>query len=92
MARQIAGTDGNRWEVALAGRRTQYVRDEIVLEFLKLGDGAGERRYVRFTPAGAKSPERALELASDRLLGRLLAVSQPAWTAPAHSLALNSSR
>lgn len=82
MPREIAGADGVRWRVALTGRHTQYSVDEISLEFRRLGPGEEERRYARFSPRGAKSPERAYEEVSDRMLGRLLAAAQPAWTSP----------
>jgi hypothetical protein len=37
---------------------------------------------VRYSPLGAKSRELSLAGLSDRELADLLAVSQPAWTAP----------
>lgn len=83
MPRRITDEEGATWQVALSGRATQYARDEIVLEFRRLGEGATERRYARFSPRTSKSPERAFEQASERLLTHLLAVSQPSWTAPA---------
>ncbi|HPF60490.1 MAG: hypothetical protein KC544_04445 [Gemmatimonadetes bacterium] len=82
MPRLVTDADGATWEVALSGRHTQYVRDEISLEFSRTRDGGIERRYARFSPRGAKSAERAFEQASDRLLARLLATAGPAWTAP----------
>lgn len=83
MPRRISDANGRVWEVTLGGRTTQYIRDEIVLQFRRLDDGADERRYVRFSPKGSKAPERAYEQASDALLLRLLDSSQPRWTAPA---------
>lgn len=83
MPRRITDEQGVPWEVTLSGRTTQYTRDEIALQFRRLGDGAEERRYVRFSPQRSKSPERAYEQASEALLLRLLASSQPRWTAPA---------
>lgn len=83
MPRRILDDRGDTWEVTLGGRTTQYTRDEIVLQFRRLGHGTDERRYVRYSPKGSKSPERAYEQASDTLLRRLLASSQPRWTAPA---------
>jgi hypothetical protein len=80
MARRIVDRDGATWSVTLSGRHTQYARDELSVEFQRQGDG--ERRFARFSPRGSKSPERAMEQASDALLGRLLAASQPAWTSP----------
>lgn len=83
MPRRITDEQGDTWQVALSGRTTQYARDEITLEFRRLGAGPDERRYARFSPQTSKSPERAFEQASDALLSHLLAVSQPSWTAPA---------
>ena len=36
---------GRRWQVAPSGRRTQYARDELSLEFRQ--EGGDERRYSR---------------------------------------------
>ncbi len=82
MPRRITDAEGATWEVTLSGRHTQYSRDELSLEFRRVGDGATERRYARFSPRESKVPERAYELASDALLGRLLAAAQPSWTSP----------
>ena len=82
MPREITDQRGDRWEVSLTGRHTQYARDEVSLRFRRRGGEAAEDRYVRFSPRGAKAPESAYEQASDALLQRLLASSQPAWTAP----------
>ena len=82
MPRRIIEVDGDRWQVAVSGRTTQYNKDEFGLVFTR-GTGAGrERRSVRYTPLGAKSTELSLARLSDRELAELLAVSQPAWTAP----------
>ena len=40
------------------------------------------RRVARYSPLGAKSRELSLAGMTDRALADLLAVSQPAWTAP----------
>jgi hypothetical protein len=80
MLRRIVDGKGRHWEVSLSGRRTQYVRDELSLEF-RLVDGA-ERRYVRMSPRGAKAPEMAWQELSDLALTRLLKSSQPSWTSP----------
>ena len=45
-------------------------------------DALDEQRAVRYSPLGAKSGELSLASLSDRELADLLAVSQPAWTAP----------
>lgn len=82
MPRRLIDPNGATWEVALAGLRTQLVRDEIILEFRRVDEGPAERRTVRFSPKGAQAPERAYEEASEALLLRLLASSQPTWTSP----------
>lgn len=81
MARQIVDAAGSFWQVALSGRSTPYGRDELSLEFRRVG-ASEERRYCRFSPQGAKAGEMALEEATDRELVALLAASQPSWTAP----------
>lgn len=78
MARQITDATGAVWTVTLSGRHTQYAKDEVVLTLMQ----GEETRHVRFSPRGAKSPERAIEEVSDALLLRLLGQAQPAWTAP----------
>lgn len=86
MARRITDVDGTAWEVAPSGRHTQYGIDELSLEFRRVGAEA-ERRYIRFSPRGAKSAEQAMEEVSDRALLGLLAASQPSWTSPDGSYA-----
>jgi hypothetical protein len=82
MPRRIIEVDGERWQVAVSGRSTQYNKDEFGLVFTR-GTGPGrEQRVVRYSPLGAKSREVSLASMSDRELAGLLAVSQPAWTAP----------
>jgi hypothetical protein len=82
MPRRIIDVDGERWQVATSGRTTQYTKDEFGLVFTR-GTGPGrEQRVVRYSPLGAKSRELSLGGMSDRELAELLAVSQPAWTAP----------
>jgi hypothetical protein len=79
MPRQITATDGTVWTVTLSGRATQYAKDEVALTF-----AAGvETRHVRFSPRGAKAPERAFEEVTDTMLQRLLVQAQPSWTSPA---------
>ena len=57
MPRRIIEVDGERWEVAVSGRSTQYTKDEFGLVFTR-GTGPGrERRAVRYSPLGAKSRE-----------------------------------
>jgi hypothetical protein len=80
MQRRIVDARGREWDVSLSGRRTQYTRDELSLEF-RLAGGS-ERRYVRTAPRGARMPELAWQQFTDRDLVRLLASSQPSWTSP----------
>ncbi len=80
MVRTIVDPDGQQWQVTLSGRRTQYVRDELSLEFRQMS--TGELRYVRFRPSGAAAPQLAFDETSDAMLVRLLGSSQPAWTSP----------
>ncbi len=80
--RRIIEVDGEQWQVAVSGRTTQYNKDEFGLVFTR-GTGPGrEQRVVRYSPLGAKSRELSLARLSDRELAELLAVTQPAWTAP----------
>ena len=82
MPRRIIEVDGEQWKVAVSGRSTQYTKDEFGLVFTR-GTGPGrEQRVVRYSPRGAKSRELSLARMSDGDLARLLAVSQPGWTAP----------
>jgi hypothetical protein len=82
MPRRIIDVDGERWEVAVSGRSTQYTKDEFSLVFTR-GTGPGRvRRVVRYSPLGAKSRESSLAELTDRELADLLAVSQPAWISP----------
>jgi hypothetical protein len=80
MVRRIIDPKGRPWDVTLSGRYTQYVRDELSLEFQLVG--GTERRYVRTSPRGAKVPEMAWQQFTDADLTRLLHSSQPSWTSP----------
>jgi hypothetical protein len=82
MPRRIITVDGERWEVAVSGRSTQYTKDEFGLVFSRGTGPAREQRVTRYSPLGAKSRELSLGQLSDKELAELLAVSQPAWTAP----------
>jgi hypothetical protein len=82
MPRRIIEVDGDQWEVAVSGRITQYVKDELGLVFARGTGTSRERRVVRYSPQGAKSSEMALSELTDAQLRELLAHSQPAWTAP----------
>jgi hypothetical protein len=79
MERRITDPHGVSWRVALSGRRTQYVRDELSLTFVRED---GTERFVRFAPRAAQAPELAFEELTDRALAQLLSAAQPAWTAP----------
>ncbi len=82
MARQITDAEGATWEVTFSGRRTQYVSDELTLEFVRTTGGSRESRFARFSPRGAKAVDAALEEMSDRALANLLHTAQPSWTSP----------
>ena len=82
MPRRIIDVDGERWEVAVSGRSTQYTKDEFGLVFTRGTGPERERRVARYSPLGAKSRELSLNQLSDKELRDLLSWSQPAWTAP----------
>jgi hypothetical protein len=82
MPRRIIEVGGEQWQVAVSGRSTQYNKDEFGLVFTRGTGPQREQRVVRYSPLGAKSRELSLAALSDRELAELLAVSQPAWTAP----------
>ncbi len=82
MPRRMIDVDGERWEVAVSGRSTQYTKDEFGLVFTRGTGPERERRVARYSPLGAKSRELSLNQLSDRELRDLLSWSQPAWTAP----------
>jgi hypothetical protein len=82
MPRRIIQVDGEQWQVAVSGRTTQYTKDEFGLVFTRGTGPDREQRVVRYSPLGAKSRELSLGRMSDKDLADLLAVSQPAWTAP----------
>ncbi len=82
MARRTIHIDGERWDVYPSGRVTQYTRDEFGLVFEKGTGGHRIRRVTRYSPLGAKRPDRALaELSAARLV-EFFHQSQPAWTSP----------
>ncbi len=82
MPRRIIEVDGERWEVAVSGRSTQYTKDEFGLVFTRGTGPDRERRVARYSPLGAKSRELSLNQLSDKELRDLLSTSQPGWTAP----------
>lgn len=82
MARRVITVEGERWEVYPSGRLTVYEQDEYGLVFQK-GTGADRvRRYVRYSPLGARRRDASLEGLSDARLEALFRLSQPAWTSP----------
>jgi hypothetical protein len=82
MAGRIIEVDGERWEVSPSGRVTPYARDEFGLVF-QAGTGSQRiRRFVRYSPLGARRWDASLAGLSDVQLGQLLAHSQPEWTSP----------
>ena len=82
MAGRTIAVDGERWEVAPAGRVSVYNRDQFGIVF-ELGTGPDrKRRYTRFSPVGNRSPDSALAELSEKQLVELFHQSQPAWTAP----------
>ena len=82
MPRRIIDVDGERWEVAVSGRSTQYTKDEFGLVFTRGTGPDRERRVVRYSPLGAKGRESSLDELTDKELAELLAFSQPAWISP----------
>jgi len=82
MPRRIIDVDGERWEVAVSGRSTQYTKDEFGLVFTRGTGPDRERRVVRYSPLGAKGRESSLDELTDKELVELLVFSQPAWISP----------
>lgn len=74
--------DGRPWTVDLAGRVTQYDRDEFSLLFTT-GTGADrEVRVTRYSPQGARWRDQSFAELSDAELERLFRETQPAFTSP----------
>ena len=82
MPRRTIVVEGQDWTVTSTGRVTQYTRDEFGLLFTRGTGSARERRVMRFSPMGSRSPENAFNELSDRQLLAYFSMSQPAWTAP----------
>lgn len=82
MARRLIEVDGTRWEVFPSGRVTSYERDEFGLVFQQGAGAERVRRFVRYTPMGARRWDASLAELSDVELGQLFAHSQPEWTSP----------
>jgi hypothetical protein len=76
---------GDTWEVAPAGRITQYDRDEFALVFVRRGTAAGaphEVRVTRYSPQGARVRNASFAELGAKELTRLFHLSQPAETSP----------
>ena len=82
MPRRTIESNGETWQVDASGRATQYTKDEFGLVFTRGTGPDRERRMARYSPLGAKSRELSLAQLSEAELRRLLAQSQPSWTAP----------
>lgn len=82
MARRTIEVDGERWEIYPSGRVTVYDRDEFGLVFEKGTGPHRVRRVTRYSPLGARRPDKALAELSDARLREFFAQSQPAWTSP----------
>ena len=82
MPRRTITVNDQDWTVTSTGRVTQYTRDEIGLLFTRGTGSARERRVMRFSPLGSRSPENAINELSDQQLRSYFTMSQPAWTAP----------
>jgi hypothetical protein len=82
MPRRKLEIDGLEWTVTSTGRVTQYTRDEFGLLCSRGAGSTRERRVMRFSPLGSRSPEDALNELSEQQLRNYFLMSQPAWTAP----------
>lgn len=74
--------EGEEWTVTPTGRVTQYSRDEFGIVFSRGAGSARDRRVMRFSPMGSRSPDAALLELSDQQLRSYFTMSQPARTAP----------
>jgi hypothetical protein len=80
--RRTIEVDGDRWAAYPSGRISFYDRDELGLVFEK-GTGSDRvRRVTRFSPLGARRPDKALAELSDAALRALFQQSQVSWTSP----------
>jgi hypothetical protein len=80
--RRSIDADGEPWDVYPSGRFTFYDRDEFGLIFEKGSGSDRVRRVTRYSPLGARRPDKALAELSDVQLATLFKASQPAWTSP----------
>lgn len=74
--------DNSTWEVASAGRVTQYFKDEFALVFTRGTGDDREERVVRYSPRGSRYREFSLQELSERQLEDLFHRAQPSWTSP----------
>jgi hypothetical protein len=82
MPTRVIRIDDTEWEVAPAGRVTQYDRDEFALIFVS-GSGADRQvRVTRYSPHGARWREQSLAELTEADLRRLFQSSQPSFTSP----------
>ncbi len=79
--RQIV-VDGKTWSVTVAGRHTQYGRDEVGLLFSQGTGDDREQRVLRYSPRWSRTGSMVLAELSDAELTELLRRSQPSWTSP----------
>lgn len=82
MGRRLVEIDGEAWQVGPSGRVTSYQRDEFGLVFQRGSGAEAVRRFVRYSPLGARRWDAAFAELSDRELRQLFACSQTAWTSP----------
>ncbi len=74
--------DGKTWSVSVAGRHTQYGRDEVSLLFTRGTGHDREERVLRYSPRWSRARSMVLGELSDDALAGLLRRSQPSWTSP----------
>ena len=83
MTERTVSINGEPWTVSIAGRASQYDRDEITVIFeRKDAQGRKLRLASRFSPQGARHRQQALAELSEAELLVLHAQSQPEWTSP----------
>lgn len=82
MPRRTIEVNGERWAVYPSGRVTAYDRDEFGLIFERGTGSKRTRRVTRYSPQGARRPDRALAELTEATLRALFDQSQPDWTSP----------
>lgn len=81
MARTVT-IDATEWEVAPAGRVTQYFKDEFGLVFSRGTGPDREERVVRYSPRRSRHREFSIQELTESQLIELFHRSQPSWTSP----------